>query len=65
MSSLWSTLLTRWLEPRGAPDVSHLSEHLRRDLGLAEGPDAPFAPELIRERNFSAVRTFCSLHPSP
>lgn len=65
MPSLWSTLLARWLEPRGAPDVSHLSEHLLRDLGLAEGVDAPLAPEPIRERNFSGVRTFCTLHPYP
>lgn len=63
MPSLWHTLLSRWLAPPGAPDVSHLSEHLLRDIGRAEGTDAPFAPESIRERNFSVERTFCSLHP--
>ncbi|HEY0835609.1 MAG TPA: hypothetical protein VGE72_17030 [Azospirillum sp.] len=63
MPSLWHTLLWRWLEPRAAPDVSHLSDHLLRDLGLAEGADAPLAAEPIRDRNFSSPRTFCTLHP--
>lgn len=63
MPGLWHTLLSRWLEPRGAPDVSHLSEHLLRDVGIAEGADAPFAAEPIRERNFSGPRTFCTLRP--
>jgi hypothetical protein len=61
MPSLWSQLLSRWLEPSPTAGIEHLCERMRRDIGVADGEGCVVPAEPIQYRNLSDVRIFCSL----
>ncbi len=63
MPTLWTALRSRWLDSGGAAGVDHLSEHLRRDIGLTAADRGVVAPHHIHDRNLSDARTFLTLQP--
>lgn len=61
MPSLWSTLLSRWLDPSPQAGIDHLCPRMRRDIGLADDAAVEIPAEPIPYRNLSEARIFCSL----
>lgn len=61
MPSLWSQLLSRWLEPSPSAGIEHLCEHMRRDIGITDGEACVVPAEPMQYRNLSEARIFCTL----
>lgn len=61
MPSLWSQLLSRWLDPSPAAGIEHLCPRMRRDIGLADADGVEVPAEPILHRNLSDTRILCSL----
>ncbi len=61
MPSLWSQLLSRWLEPSPTAGIEHLCERMRRDIGIAGDGACVVPAEPIPYRNLSDARIFCAL----
>lgn len=61
MPSLWSQLLSRWLEPSPQAGIGHLCERMRRDIGITDDVDCVVPAEPIPYRNLSDARIFCTL----
>lgn len=61
MQTLWNALRRRWLDSGGGAGVEHLCDHLHRDIGLSQTEAGHYTPQHIRERNYSAARSFLTL----
>lgn len=72
MPTLWTAMQSRWLDSGASSGPGRLCDHLRRDIGLADGEATdgeepplgrPLPPFHIRDRNLSGARTFLTLQP--
>lgn len=72
MPTLWTAMRSRWLDSGASSGPGRLCDHLRRDIGLADGEAADgegpplgcrLPPFHIRDRNLSDARTFLTLQP--